>query len=118
MQSRKVKEGFINAGHVGGRATQAKSYWDQLLPIDDVALLLKMKITTLKERVCAGESINGLPAPKPCLNENDKMFFHGQDIHRLMLAGSLGGKQRGQSVDAVRAQHGLEPVKRGDDRDQ
>ena len=30
----------INAVHVGGRATQSSNYWDRLLPIADVALLL------------------------------------------------------------------------------
>lgn len=94
MVANNSNSGFIKAGHVGGRASQARSYWDQLLPIDDVARLLRMRVTELKQRVCANDLINGLPAPKPCLNENDKMFFRGRDIEKLVLAQSLGTTSR------------------------
>lgn len=83
----------ISAGHLGARATHAKSYWDQLLSIEDAALLLKMRVTAIKEAVCDRTLIHGLPAPKPVLNENDKMFFNGRDIEKLVLAKHITGKE-------------------------
>lgn len=83
----------INAGHVGARATHATSYWDQLLPMEDVALLLQMRVTAIKKAVCDNSLIYGLPAPQPALNENDKMFFNGRDIEKLVLAKHIAGKR-------------------------
>lgn len=83
----------INAGHVAARATHAKSYWDQLLPMEDVALLLQMRVTVIKQAICDDSLIYGLPAPTPALNENDKMFFNGRDIEKLVLAKHISGKK-------------------------
>lgn len=90
MVSGKSLGKIINAGHVGGRATQSDNYWDRLLPIADVALLLGKRITDLKKALCDGTPINGLPMPKPQLNEQDHMFFNGRDIEKLWNAAQKG----------------------------
>lgn len=79
----------INAGHVGGRAAQSSNYWDRLLPIADVALLLGKRVTDIKKALCDETLVNGLPMPKPMLNEQDHMFFQGRDIEKLYKAGMV-----------------------------
>lgn len=103
MRENHVKRGEvnINAGHIGGRASQASNYWDQILSMEDVALLLKMRITAIKMAVAEGGTINGLPAPKPLRNENDKMFFRGRDIEKLVLAGAVTNVFGSKNVPAA-----------------
>lgn len=72
---------------VGGRATQATDFWDRVLSVEEVSLLLGLRITVLKNAVRNGDLVHGLPAPKPCaLSDSSKMFFDGEAIKPLFDA--------------------------------
>lgn len=66
---------------IGARNTNAKSYWDRALSIEEVARLLGMSISSLKHHIEQDLPIKGKPAPQPDFRTTTgKMYFEGKNI--------------------------------------
>lgn len=74
-----------SASLMGRRAIDAKSYFDQILDVATVAMLLKCRVSDLKVAAASGGAINGKSIPAPALiNGAGHMFWNGRDIEKLL----------------------------------
>ncbi|MCP8687201.1 hypothetical protein [Marinobacterium sedimentorum] len=67
-------------GSVGWHNSQATSYWDRMLSIEEVACVLGVRITDLKHAVQHNLPLKGKNPPALNRVTNGKMYFEGHAV--------------------------------------
>ena len=69
---------------IGAANKNVSNYWDRMLAIDEVALLLKININDLKVAALGGGNIlENISAPPCFVTETGRMMFKGRDIESI-----------------------------------
>lgn len=73
------------AGAIGGRVTTAKSFWDRSLNLSEVAALLSVTVSEIKNSYRFKSEIKGALLPEPIfINDRGHLFFDGNSIKKLL----------------------------------
>ena len=74
---------------IGAANKNVSDYWDRMMAIDEVALLLKININHLKVAALEdGNILGNISAPPYFITETGRMMFKGRDIesiHKILV---------------------------------